>query len=296
MVAQTFEKRDPKSLKNHLLSIKIYGQEKPTAEFLESIETHGVLVPLLILPDGTIIAGHTRKFAAVLKNLKEVPCVVRHDLEDQPMVVERLVILSNRQRVKTGDVIAREASALAAIESALAEKREKSGVKPNPSPEPGEGLAGRTDTKIGAALGIGKHKAAQAIRVGDAIQKAEDAGDTKKAEAIKATARESIPKADRLVSPKRPAAKAVDSLDDDAKEIERSAAGLKGTLERAEDLLAKLFNAVDRKKKTNSRFATKRHAKFEKVLRELGELISDCQTHCTTVETLWTDTKLQGLQ
>lgn len=206
MVTQTFERRDPRSLRNHLLSIRIYGQDRPSDDFLKSVEMDGVTDPLVILPDGTIISGHTRKLAAVILKLESVPCLVRHDLVDQPLAVERMVISSNKQRVKTGDILAREASALAEIETVMAEKREKSGVKANPVLTSAQGSPGRTIEKVGEALNIGKDKAKDAIKVGDAIAKAEAAGDQKTADKIVEAAKKSVHAAARLIAPPKKAA------------------------------------------------------------------------------------------
>ena len=204
----TFETRDPKTLRNHLLSIKIYGQEKPSDDFLESVAAHGVLVPLVILPDGTIIAGHTRKFAAIIKGLSEVPCLVRSDLEHHPLLVERLVIQSNRQRIKAGDVVAKEAYSLSLIEAICAENREKLGTKADPSQISDQGISGRTTEKVGTALGFSKFKAEEAIQVGGALTTATAKGDMEFVNTLTAEARKSIHQAAMLLNPKKARKKA----------------------------------------------------------------------------------------
>jgi len=51
-------------------------------EFLESIKSKGILQPLTITPDNTLIAGGRRLAAALLLGLPEVPCLVR-SVEDE---------------------------------------------------------------------------------------------------------------------------------------------------------------------------------------------------------------------
>lgn len=116
------EQRDPRSLKNHLVNIEIYGSS-PSEEFLESVRAHGVLVPLTITTDGTVISGHSRRQAAIMVGLKAVPCLVS-PLTDPDQIV-RSLIESNRQRVKTNEQKAREAAHLFEIEKRAAAKRQE---------------------------------------------------------------------------------------------------------------------------------------------------------------------------
>lgn len=311
MVSQTFEKRDPQALKNHLLSIQVYGQKRPSDEFLASVEERGIIEPLVILPDGTVISGHTRKFAAFIKGLKEVPCIVRHDLVDQPLVVERMVIESNSQRVKTGDQLAREAAALAVIEEKSAalrqeksrpDKGEKVGERkvvatlpPPTKPEENAQKPSKTRESVANSLGVSPRTAQKAINVGKAIEKAEKSGDTATVEKLTETARDkSLTAAAKMVEPKKPSSSVRQQLDEDSKTIERESAALKGLFETADKRLGVLFNAVDKKKGSCPDFAKHRHKKFEKLLRDLGDAIGDAQTHAGSVVVCWSDTKLQG--
>lgn len=120
------EQRDPRSLKNHLLNIELYGTH-PLPEFVGSIKAHGVLAPLTISTDGTIISGHSRRAAAIVAGLEMVPCVVS-PLTD-PDEIERALIESNRQREKTNEQKAREAMRLLEIEKRLAEKRRRANLR-----------------------------------------------------------------------------------------------------------------------------------------------------------------------
>ena len=116
--------------------MKIYGEPKPTKELTDSIAKHGLLQPIIVnaYPDGSyeILAGNTR--AAVWRMLWEqgriksswVPCRILHL---SPLEAERLIIESNRQRVKTKGQQARETRELVRIEAALAKERMTLGVK-----------------------------------------------------------------------------------------------------------------------------------------------------------------------
>lgn len=189
-VKQTFERRDPAKLKNHLSNIQIYGGKEPSAEFIESCKD-GIHTPLLILPDGTIISGHSRRLAACHWGHKDVPVIVRYDLADDPLMAELVMIQCNAQREKTNDQIAKEAARLKEIFGEFAARREKAG---KPCPNVGTGsipaekeAKGRTVEKIGKVLGVSKNTAADAAEVGQAIKAAEQSGDTKAAEEIKET-------------------------------------------------------------------------------------------------------------
>lgn len=53
---------------------------EPTAN---SIKKFGFKVPIVIKSDGTLITGHTRLKAAKKLGLKEVPCIIADDLNDE---------------------------------------------------------------------------------------------------------------------------------------------------------------------------------------------------------------------
>lgn len=55
-----------------------------------SIEKFGFKVPIIIDTDGVIIAGHTRRKAALKLGLDKVPCVVADDLTEEQIKAFRL--------------------------------------------------------------------------------------------------------------------------------------------------------------------------------------------------------------
>ena len=83
---------------NHPFKVK---QDDDMAEMVESIKKYSVLVPALVRPkeDGgyEMVAGHRRKFAAVLAGIAEIPCIVRSLTDDEATIV---MVDSNLQREK----------------------------------------------------------------------------------------------------------------------------------------------------------------------------------------------------
>jgi ParB-like chromosome segregation protein Spo0J len=191
-VSSGIEQRDPRSLKNHLVSIDLYGTD-PRPEFVESVRAHGVLVPLIITQDGIVISGHSRRAAAIMCKVKTVPCIVS-PLTD-PDEIERALIESNRQREKTNEQKAREAAHLLAIEGRLALKRREQNLK-----QAGAGTevatwplrenvgendsSDKTRDKVGQVVGMGGRTVARAVEVVSKIDEAKAQGDTATAEKL----------------------------------------------------------------------------------------------------------------
>ena len=133
------------NLPPHPLSIKIYGKPKPTTELLQSIEKVGLLQPLVVndYGDGSyeLLVGNTRAEAwRILYEQKKVPSVwvSCRFVHLNALEAERLLIESNRQRVKTEDQKNREAVELLRIETELAKQRMLAG-KADPTRKSGEG-------------------------------------------------------------------------------------------------------------------------------------------------------------
>src|SRR5690349_19869587 len=105
----TFERRNPFKLKNRKLNAEIYG-DIADDDFVKSCE-RGIEIPLMILPDDTIVAGHRRMQAARKMKMKDVPVIVRRDLTD-PLDIEWAFIISNKTREKSAAQLAKEAAKL----------------------------------------------------------------------------------------------------------------------------------------------------------------------------------------
>lgn len=63
---------------------------KAVESVAESIKEFGFKVPMVVMDDGTIIAGHTRLKAAMELGMDEVPVIVAEDLSDEQIQAFRL--------------------------------------------------------------------------------------------------------------------------------------------------------------------------------------------------------------
>ena len=144
-------------LKPHPMNRKLYGEEVLPPEFVASIRENGILVPLAVKEDGTIISGHRRWQAALALKMEYVPVqVVRYadDLDEREAIIE-----FNRQREKTFSQKMAEAEELEAVERERAERRRLSNLKRGEEKPEVEMLPpreyGKTRNKVAAAVGLG---------------------------------------------------------------------------------------------------------------------------------------------
>lgn len=94
-------------LKAAKFSLDIYNTT-PTQDLINSIKTNGVLVPIWISPDNTIISGHRRVNACSALGIEEIDAEVRE-------YSDLLVIEANRYREKTWKEKLRETEELKKI-------------------------------------------------------------------------------------------------------------------------------------------------------------------------------------
>lgn len=154
MSTTTIHEHGVSELRPHPANISLYGEEAIPEDFIESIRTHGIIEPLLIKWDKTIISGHRRWLAAKKAGLATVPartCDFADELEEIEMLIS-----SNKQRVKTTTQIAREGAELQRIEGERARKRMEAGKRIDPTQNFGEG--GETDEHVAKALGMSKEQ------------------------------------------------------------------------------------------------------------------------------------------
>lgn len=210
--ARTFERRSPAELKKHPKNIEIYGDAVDKA-FVEKCRK-GIKLPVMILPDGTILSGHRRVQAARILKVKEIDVVVIHDLTDELDILE-YVIDSNAQRVKTNDQLAREDRELLAIEAERAARRQRDSLKKGDNsaeiPVSDSGShTGRATDAVGEKRGVSGRTVERRVAAVNAIDEAEKAGDTERAEDIRETlnTKGAKPAADMVKPPKeKPAPK-----------------------------------------------------------------------------------------
>lgn len=144
-----------KALRPHPFNVAVYGQESVDNELLRSIGENGILVPLTVKKDGTIISGHRRFMAAKEAGLKRLPVVISafsDELEEKQSIIEH-----NRQRQKTLTQLMREAEELESIEKARAKERQgtRYDLKQNiVSTLPQSSERGKTRDKVAKAIGM----------------------------------------------------------------------------------------------------------------------------------------------
>ena len=162
-------------LKPHPKNESIYGSED-IEDLVEQIQAYGGIVdPLKIKEDGTIISGHRRWKAAQKLGMEKVPCeILTYDSEEEELAA---LVLFNYHRVKTNEQRAREGMALEEALRADGMIRKLSNLKQNMTErDPGthteasdgdcssseaedkSGEKGRTRDKVADAVKIGSGK------------------------------------------------------------------------------------------------------------------------------------------
>jgi len=141
-------------LRENKFNVKVYGKEKLSNDFIENIRKNGVLVPIAIKKDGTVVSGHRRLQAAKEVKLKTVPAyIVKFKTETDE---KEALIDFNRQREKTFSQRMNESVQLEIIERERAEQRMKAGKRLDPLRLVEEGSKGNTSDKVAEKIGIGK--------------------------------------------------------------------------------------------------------------------------------------------
>ncbi len=127
--------KSPNDLRPHPMNVEIYGAEEADPDLVDSIRRRGILDPLVIRDDNTILSGHRRCVAAKALGLDRVP--VRVVTFDDRVDEEEALIEWNRQREKTFSQKMREAEILERIERDRAKARqvELAGTRPNGDPD-----------------------------------------------------------------------------------------------------------------------------------------------------------------
>jgi len=149
----------PGDLKPHNINSRIYGDERLPDDFIASVRDRGIIEPLVIKEDGTIISGHRRWRAALALGLNTVPVRL---VEFQNSFSEReAVITFNKQREKTVSQKLAEAEELEAIESERAKQRQATstgGAEPQLKETFPEADKGQTRDKVADQVGLGSGK------------------------------------------------------------------------------------------------------------------------------------------
>lgn len=207
MVKTVFENRSVGWLKPHPLSREIYGDDLDDA-FVESVRSLGVLIPLRVLRDGTIVSGRRRWMVAKKLKCEKLPCIMVEGKPDD-LEVQEAVIHANRENERTVQQRGREFVELKRIETEKAEARIKakqfSGKKtgngqkhreitaPANLPEP----CGEAAEIAAEAVGLSRHTAEKAAEVVEVMDELKEAGREEEAKAIGEKLEESVSAAHR---------------------------------------------------------------------------------------------------
>lgn len=108
-------------LRPHPLNAEIYGDEPIDPDFRDSIAEDGIITPLVIDQDGTILSGHRRWKVAQALRIAHVP--VKVEEVSDPIDAARILIAANDQREKTFTQRMREADEWAGVIAAQAQSR-----------------------------------------------------------------------------------------------------------------------------------------------------------------------------
>ena len=163
----------------HPLNLDIYGDEPAPDDLIQSIRAKGVLVPLAVKMDGTVVSGHRRWKAAAAAGLTSVPVVVvsfADELEEWEAIVE-----FNRQREKTFSQRMKETATLEVVERERAKARMLAGKATDPMGKCPQGTTGTSRDAVAEKAGLGSARTyARAKAVWDAAQ----AGDAEALDAV----------------------------------------------------------------------------------------------------------------
>ena len=138
------EQLDPKLLQPHPQNKELYDDFTPEgSELCESIRANGILEPIVIQEDRTIISGHRRHACALHLSLGGVPIVyLVAGIDNRVAIVE-----ANRYRTKTFSERMREARLLQEVEAEKASERRA-------FKKVDEAEAGTTREKVAEAVGM----------------------------------------------------------------------------------------------------------------------------------------------
>jgi len=114
--------------------------------------------------------------------------IEKHGLSEAELAIEAAIIESNRQRVKTNAILAREAKELKRIESELAKRRQAQAEgKPRGEKSVMAQVSGQTTRRaVADKLGVGEKTADRLADIGEAIEEAEVSNDTARVEELEA--------------------------------------------------------------------------------------------------------------
>ena len=195
-----FDKEFPTAKLVHHKNNEYLYQDEPDEEFIESIRRSGIKTPLSVeKKTKTILSGHKRHKAAVLLGIETVPVVFESGLYEDEVLM--FLVDANRQRERTREAKMREAALVNSAESKrrwrLKNDAKTAGAAPPTFDDRPIDVAARQ-------VGVSPRTVQHAVQATEAIEAAEAAGDTERANEIKTAAATSIKAAAKAAGPKAP--------------------------------------------------------------------------------------------
>ena len=284
--------RDPASLKNHDLNVRIYG-DQVDQEFLDSTEG-GIENPITICQstdpvlNDVIVKGRRRRFAAVSHGFKTVPCIVWAC--DDPLEVERQLILDNVRNETTTEQRARMFEELLRINAARASLRMMAGVKDQKEAgiviTKAQKRSKRSDEVSARSCGMSASTAQKAVVVVRAVDSLAAEGRTEDANAVRsALNNKSVASAARTLADITQGVK-VDKKSPESIEIDRHLAKLIAAVKLSITSAECIINSIDRKCEATPSFKSYKK-KFETLLRHMSDLLDPCIYHAEVIRTAW---------
>ena len=201
------EVRDPRELKNHPVNQTIYGDKDASGdpEFLKDVSARGIQQEIHITPTNIVIAGHRRRRAAITLGIPEVRVLVRHDLTEENDIIEALICSNQHVRERTTEQKAREFDHIRMIEIDRGKQRMGDGGKDTVKTA-GLSIESRKSRNVAAKqVGLAPSTATKASEVVNAIDAAEESGDTGKASELRETLNKNVTEAHRQIQENTPA-------------------------------------------------------------------------------------------
>jgi ParB-like chromosome segregation protein Spo0J len=216
---------DPSTLKNYHLNIKIYG-DHISPEFVESVKG-GIESPLTVcrsrLPelDGVVMKGRRRRMAAIIHDMKTVPCFVVQcddvlDFEEKMLVDNIRNETTVEERVRMYDELKRigvERGKRAQKSNLKAGKTDDSPEPPNLTPRRNKGEKCDSRQKAASQAGLKPSTAEKAAEVVKAADEMKANGHPEKAaEVLETLNTKSVNAAAKLVNGSKPEENEDDSI------------------------------------------------------------------------------------
>ncbi len=181
----------PSALKINPLNFSLYGDEALDPQLIESVKTTGVQVPLIVTKGNVVIAGHRRLRVVLELKMESVPVIVRefHD----PLSADAALVENNRQRIKTNEMLGKEALKLAEIEAQRAKQRQKEGGSSKRDKKAlGPGEAGAVRDNVGKKVGVSGPTAQHLMATTKALEELVKKGKEKEADELRAALNKSV--------------------------------------------------------------------------------------------------------